>query len=63
MSKKCSEPRDNKTGRKVLKHLKTRNKNMFTATKAGTDFKGAMFDYMADFIFNEMEPDTYGHFS
>ena len=36
---------------------------MFTATKAGTDFKGAMFDYMADFIFNEMEPDTYGHFS
>ena len=28
-------------------------------TKAGMDFQDAMFDCMADFIFNEMVPDTY----
>ena len=30
-------------------------------TKAGQDFQDTMFDYMADFIFNEMVPDTYDH--
>ena len=30
-------------------------------TKAGMDFQDAIFDYMADFIFNEMVPDTYDY--
>ena len=35
------------------------NKKMFRQiTKAGMDFQDAMFDYMADFIFNEMVPET-----
>ena len=29
--------------------------------KAGMDFQDAMFDYMADFIFNKMVPDTYDY--
>ena len=36
------------------------NKNMFRhTTKAGNDFQDAMFNYKADFVFNEMVPDTY----
>ena len=30
-------------------------------TKAGMDFQDAMFDYMADFIFYEMVPETYDY--
>ena len=60
--KKYSEPLDSKTWRKILKHLKKRNKKMFRhITKAGMDFHDAMFDYMADFIFNKMVPDTRHH--
>ena len=51
-----------KTYRDVLAHLKKRNKNMFRRiTKAGMDFQDAIFDYMADFVFNEMVPDTYDY--
>ena len=51
------EPLSDKTYRDVLKLLKRKNKKMFrNITK---DFQDAMFDYMADFIFNEMVPDTY----
>ena len=28
-------------------------------TKAGQDFHYAMFDYMSDFMFHEMVPDSY----
>ena len=46
--------------RDVLAHLKKGNNFFFRhITKAGMDFQDAMFDYMADFIFNEMVPETY----
>ena len=30
-------------------------------TKAGQDFQDAMFDYMSDFMSQEMVPDTYDY--
>ena len=31
---------------------------IMTITKAGMDFQDALFYYMADFVFDEMVPDT-----
>ena len=60
--KKFSELLEGKTWRRVLKHLKKRNKKFFRhITKAGQDFQDTMFDYMADLIFYEMVPDTYDY--
>ena len=54
------EPLTVKTYKAVLKHLKNKNKNMFRhITKAGQYFQEAMFIYMADFMDNELMPDTY----
>ena len=61
-TKKYGEPLTDKTYRKVLKHLKKRNKKMFRhITKAGMDFQDAIFDYMADFIYHEMVPERYDY--
>ena len=58
--KKYTEPLETSTWRKVLIHFK--NKDMFRhINKAGQDFADAMFDYMADFIFNKLVPDTYDY--
>ena len=52
------EPLSVKTNQDVLKHLK--NKNMFCQiNKLGTHFQNAMFIYMADFMAQEIVPDTY----
>ena len=57
-TKKHEEPLKDKTYRKVLAHLKKRNKRMFRhITKAGMDFQDAIFDYMADLIYYEMVPE------
>ena len=43
----------------ILKHLKNKNKNMFChINEAGPYFQDAMFIYMADFMAQEMVPDT-----
>ena len=50
------------TYKTVIKHLKNKNKNMFHhINKAGTYFQDAMFIYMADFMAQEMVPDTYDY--
>ena len=55
-----TEPLTDKNYRDVLAHLKKSNKNIFRQiTKAGMDFQDAIFNYMADFLFNEMLLDTY----
>ena len=60
--KRFTEPLKDKTYRDVLSHLIKRNKNMLRhIAKAGMDFQDVIFDYMADFIFNEMVPDTYDY--
>ena len=56
------EPLSLKTYTAVLKHLKKKNKNMFRhINKAGQYFQDAMYIYMADFMNNEMVPDTYDY--
>ena len=56
------EPLSAKTYKAVLKHLKNKNKNMFRhITKAGQYFQDAMYIYMADFMDNELVPDTYNY--
>ena len=46
----------------VLKHLKKKNKNMFRhINKSGTFFQDAVFIYLADFMAQEMVPDTYDY--
>ena len=58
------EPLMVKTYKAVLKHLKKKNKNMFRhITKAGQYFQDAMYIYMADFMDNELVPDTYTYTS
>ena len=56
------EPLAIKTFQDVLKHLKKKKKNMFRhINKSGTFFQDAMFIYMADFMAQEMVPDTYDY--
>ena len=63
-NKKYGEPLKDKTYRKVLKHLKKKNKKMFRhITKAGMDFQDAIFDYMADFIYHETVPERWNGIS
>ena len=53
------EPYSLKTYTAVLKHLKKKDKNMFRhINKAGQYFQDAMYIYMADFMNNEILPDT-----
>lgn len=60
--KQFTGPLKDKTYKDVLANFKKRNKKTFKhITKAGIDFQDAMFDYMADFIFNEMLPDKYDY--
>ena len=55
-------PLSAKTYKAVLKHLKKKKKNMFRhITKAGQYFQDAMYVYMADFMDNELVPDTYDY--
>ena len=56
------EPLALETYKAVLKHLKKKKKNMFRhITKAGQYFQDAMYIYMADFMDNELVPDTYDY--
>ena len=56
------EPLSEKTYKDVIAHLKKKNKNMFRhINKAGQDFQNAMFVYVADFMSQEMVPDTYDY--
>ena len=48
--------------RDVLRHLKKKEHKKFQhIIKAGKDFQDAMFNYISDFIFHEMVPDTYDY--
>ena len=59
---KYAEPLKKKTYRNVLKQMKKNNKRMFRhITKAGQDFQDAIFDYMADLIYNETIPEQYDY--
>ena len=56
------QPLSEKTYKDVIAHLKKNNKKMFRhINKAGQDFQNAMFVYMADFMSQEMVPDTYDY--
>ena len=53
------EPLTMETYKTVLKHLKNKDKNKFRhINKAGAYFQNATFIYMADFMAQEMVPDT-----